>query len=167
MKKYLIGLLLLVVLLAGCDSSDVFEKMMDDCDLPVMAQMQQVQVSLPQEAAAPSMENAAGGKIYLCNGYTVTVQTMNAGDLDGTLRQITGFGRDQLTVMQTTNNGIDRYQCVWSAAGEGGDHVGRGVILDDGSYHYAVTVMADFLSAGELAAQWQGILDSVRLVSTD
>lgn len=166
MKKCWI-VLLLVVLLTGCDARQTFETMLDDCNLPVMAQVQQVQLSLPENAAVPSMENGEGGKIYLCDGYTVTLQTMDAGDLDGTLRQITGFGREQLTVMQTTTDDIDRYQCVWSAAGEGGDHVGRAVILDDGSYHYAVTVMADFASAGELASVWQGILDSAQLVSTD
>lgn len=162
MKKCWI-VLALVLFLAGCGAQETFETVSDALDAPAMAQMQQVQLVLPDEAALPSMENSDAGKIYLCDGYTVTVQTMEAGDLDKTLRQSTGFAKNQLTVMETERDGITRYECVWSAAGEGGDQVGRAVVLDDGCYHYVVTVMADFERAGDLTKTWQGILDSVTL----
>ena len=41
MKKCFI-VLLLAVLLTGCDARESFETMLDDCNLPVMAQVQQV-----------------------------------------------------------------------------------------------------------------------------
>lgn len=153
----------LILLLTGCDGQAVFETMSDDYAQPVMAQMQQISVSLPEEAIMPSMENGDSGKIYLCDGYTLTVQTMQAGDLDRTLCQTTGFPKDQLTVMETEVDGVKRYDCVWSAAGEGGDHVGRATVLDDGSYHYVVTVMAEFSAAGDLTQTWQDIMGSVTL----
>lgn len=159
--------LVLTLFLTGCGAQETFETVSDVYDTPVMAQTGQLELALPKEAAVPSMESEDAGSIYLCDGYTLTVQTLAGGDLDRTLRQITGFARDQLTVMQTQSDGITRYACVWSAVGEGGDQVGRAVVLDDGSYHYAVTVMADFDDAGDLAKTWQSILDSAKLSRTD
>lgn len=166
MKKVCI-LLVLVLLLSGCAAQPVFETVSDQMEAPVMAQMRQLKVALPKEATAPTLQSEEAGALYLCDGYTLSIQTMAAGDLDATLRNLTGFSRDQLTVMETAKHGIKRYDCVWSAAGEGGDQVARAVILDDGSYHYAVTVMADFASAGDLAATWKGILDTVQFSDTD
>lgn len=159
-------LLVLTLVLSGCGAQQTFETVSDVYDVPAMAQMQQVELSLPKDAAAASMENPDAGKLYLCDGYTLTVQTMEAGDLSRTLRQLTGYAKDQLTVIETQRGGITCYESVWSTAGEGGDHVGRAVILDDSHYHYAVTVMADCSAAGELTPVWQEILDSVKLVST-
>lgn len=166
MKKVCV-LLVFVLLLSGCSAQPVFETVSDQLEAPVMAEMRQLKVALPKEATAPTLQSEEAGALYLCNGYTLSIQTMEAGDLDATMRCLTGFGREQLTVMETAKHGIKRYDCVWSAAGEGGDQVARAVILDDGSYHYAVTVMADFASAGNLAATWKAILDTVNLSDTD
>ncbi len=156
----------MALFLSGCGVQETFETLADDYDLSVMAQMQQLHITLPPNAAVTTMENDDTGKIYLCDGYTVTVQTMPAGDLDGTLRQVTGFSKDQLTLMQTRMGNVIRYECVWSAVGEGGDQVCRAAILDDGCYHYAITAMADAELAGQLTQTWQGILQSATL-STD
>lgn len=167
MKKLWIVLsLALTLTLTGCSIEDTLETISDLYDVPVMAQMQQVELTLPKEAAVASMEDPEAGKIYLCDGYTLTVQTMEAGDLDGTLRKLTGYGRSQLSLMQTQRGDADRYECVWTGAGEGGDQMCRAMVLDDGSYHYAVTVMAAAEDAGDLAAIWQGIFDSVKLIGT-
>lgn len=166
MKKACI-ILGLVAMLCGCAAQPVFETVSDQADMPVMAEVRQLQIALPKEATAPTLQSEESGKLYLCDGYTLSVQTMEAGDLDATLRSVSGFSREQLTVMETLKHGIKRYDCVWSAAGEGGDQVARAVILDDGSYHYAVTVMADFASAGNLSATWKQILDSVTFSDTD
>ncbi len=166
MKKVCL-LLIFVALLSGCSTQPVFETVSDQVELPVMAPMRQLKVALPKEATAPTLQSEEIGALYLCDGYTLSVQTMEAGDLDVTMRALTGFPREKLTVMETARHGIRRYDCVWSAAGEGGDQVARAVILDDGNYHYAVTVMADFASAGDLAATWKGILDTVTFSDID
>ena len=166
MKKACI-LLIIALLLGGCATQPVFETVSDQVDAPAMVQMRQLVVALPKEATAPILQSEESGKMYLCDGYSLSIQTMEAGDLDATMRSLTGFAREQLTVMETAKHGVRRYDCVWSAAGEGGDQVARAVILDDGSYHYAVTVMADFASAGDLAATWKSILDTVTLETTD
>lgn len=165
MKK-LIWILALVLLLSGCSGSKALETVTDTMDTPVMAKMQEITLTLPKGAAVATMENSDGGKLYLCDGYCVAVQILSGGNLDQTLRTVTGFTRDQLTLMERETEPWKRYDCVWSSAGEGEDQVARGTILDDGVYHYAVTVMAPFSTAGDLSQTWQGILSSVNL-STD
>lgn len=162
MKTILI-MILCVLLLAGCSAQETFETILDDPAVSASATAARITLSLPEEAATPSAENADGSRLYLCDGYTVTVQTLAGGDVDRTLREISGFSKDALTVMQTVQNQTVRYETVWSAAGEGGDQTCRAVILDDGKYHYAVTVMAPYTSAGELRETWQNILSSVTL----
>lgn len=159
MKKFyaVLGCLLL---LSGCGTQETFETISDEPVLSVSAAAA-VQIQLPQEAAVPSMEADDGTKLYMCDGFSVTVQTMQGGDLNKTIREISGYSRDALTVMQTEKDGMPRYECVWSAVGEGESQICRAVILDDGVYHYAVTVMADYVRAGDLTETWQEILSSV------
>ena len=162
MKK-LWWLVVLMVCLTGCGANEAWETVMDVDNTPVMAQMQQIELTLPKDAASETMENEQSGKLYLCNGYTVAVQTLPGGDLDKTLREISGFSKQQLTVMETQTKQAKRYECVWSSASEAEDQVARAVVLDDGSHHYAVTVMAPFSTAGDLADVWRAILTSVQL----
>ena len=61
---------------------------------------------------------------------------------------------------------MTQYEYVWSTPGEAEDQICRGIILDDGFYHYAVTVMADYSQAGELQETWQSVFESV-VLSTD
>lgn len=162
MKK-LWWLLVISLLLTGCGTSAVWETVSDADNSPVMAQMQELKLTLPGDAAVETIENGQEEKIYLCDGYTVAAQTLSGGDIEKTLRDISGFSKDQLTVMETQSQNVKRYECVWAAAGEAEDQVARAVVLDDGVYHYAVTVMAPFSTAGDLSAVWQSILSSVQL----
>ena len=159
-------ILLMLMMLTGCGSQPVYETVQDPW-IEVAAPCREITLKLPTEAAAPVLQSPEEGKLYLCDGYVLTVQTFGGGDLDETLRQLTGFNKEQLTYMQTQSGDLKRYACVWSAAGEGGDHVGRAVILDDGSYHYAVSVMADFATAGDLADTWQELLSTVKVTDID
>ena len=147
MKKFTF-LLVVCLLLAGC-SQETFEQIDDEYDLQAALVQQEVSYKLPEDAALQTVRSDYG-QLYFCDGYEITVQTMEAGNLDKTLRELTGFGADDLTVIETGKTGQIRYDCVWSAAGEGGDMVGRAAILDDGSYHYCMTVMAPEAEAAEL-----------------
>lgn len=165
MKK-LILFLLILLMLTGCAAQPTFETV---DDLPVSqtaAPAKNLQISLPKNAAAPTMESEDGACFYDCGDYTLTTQIVPSGDLSGTLQQLTGFMTDNLSHMKTKQQNAERYDCVWTAAGEGGDTVCRAVVLDDGVYHYAVTVMADAEKSGQLLDQWKNILSSVSL-STD
>lgn len=159
--------LLLMVFLTGCSSQQTMETICDVLDVSDAAKARQVQLLLPEDAAVATLEDEDAGKLYLCDGYSITVQTMESGDLNKTLQQTTGFTKDQLTVIKTQKKDFVRYDCAWSAVGEGGDQTCRGAILDDGYYHYVITVMAEAAKAGSLTATWQNLLDSAALISTD
>lgn len=162
MKKT-VCLLLLVGMLCGCSAAQTFETVDDELVQPVMAPMGELELLLPKHAAAPVINSEDGGKLYLCDGYTLTAQTLQGGNLDASVRSVCGFALDALTVMQTQSGDIRRYEWVWTAAGEGEDQLGRAVLLDDGTYHYCVCVMADAETAGSLQAEWDGILSTVTL----
>ena len=163
MKKVWIVLMMAVLVsVSGCMAPDAFETMNDTYLQPELPAAGKLTMLLPVEAAALTMEGDTGA-VYVCDGYTVTLHTCMAGDLDATLRTITGFGRENLPVMERLDEGMKRYECVWTAAGEGGDQVGRAVILDDGNYHYTMTLLADAAAMGELTDIWQNILASVRV----
>lgn len=165
MKKFWI-LLLVVLLLSGCRAQETFETVDDVYAEPAEIPAQQVILELPEDAAVPALESDTSGKLYLCDGYAVTVQTLEAGNLNGTIKEVTGFSRDTLDIISTSRAGVHRYECVWTAVGETGDQVGRAVILDDGNYHYAVCVMGDAGIAGDMSKTWNSILTSFSLADT-
>ncbi len=158
MKK--LGLFILAaLLLTACGAPKDFETMSDVYDAPQPAEAAEMVFSVPQDAAVQVMEAEGAGSLYQCDGYSVMAQTLSSGDLDATLRAVTGYPRDALQVLQRKDGTLTRYECVWSSAGEGGDQVGRAVILDDGSYHYCLSVMCDAENAGKLAQAWQKLFD--------
>jgi len=156
-------ILILAGALWGCAAKPVFETVSDTPVQSAGTQAQQVYVQLPGELAAPVSDTQ--GKLYICEDYTLTMQTLPAGDLEATIRDCTGFEKDALTVMSTQREGVRRYDCAWSAAGEQQTQTCRLAVLDDGSYHYTLCLMADARKAGELEQTWQYILDSYRLES--
>lgn len=162
MKKW-VWILTAALLLTGCAAKETMETVADVYEELPDSPAAQMVCELPEDAVVSAMEVDGKGELYFCDGYTVTLQTLHAGDLDATLREVTGFSREKLTVMETTQDGGKRYDCVWSCAGEGGDQVGRAAILDDGSYHYVLAVMAPEENAGALTDTWQALLDSFRL----
>lgn len=164
MKKYLL-FTIVAMLLTGCGSKQTLETVTDDYVQPVMAQMQQIAVSLPMDATVSVLEETSAGTIYLCDGYTVTVQTTEAGDLRRTLQETTGYSLDELRTIQTQYGDLTRTEGVWTAAGEQEEQLGRFAVLDDGNYHYVLTCMADVTRVEELQSTWQDLFDSFRLVS--
>lgn len=162
MKRVWIVGSLLGLLLAGCGAEETFETVADELAAPVLAEQRLIYVELPGEAASPAVESDAG-RLYLCGDYDISVQTLEGGDLDGTLRALTGFGREDLTVMTTRRDGLDCYEFVFTSAGETGDLVGKGMILDDGCYHYCLTVLADAEKAADHQVFWEEMFMSFRL----
>lgn len=159
MKKFLCVMLALV-LLSGCQQPKDLETLSDNYEQLDLPQPKEVFLQLPEDAAKAVLDAAETGTLYLCDSYSVAVQTLPAGNLDATLRQVTGYGREKLQLWEMKEGDVSRYSCVWASAGEGGDQMGKSTILDDGNYHYVLSVMAPAEDAGELADTWQQLMDS-------
>ncbi len=162
MRKCIVLLLLLSAALCGCGGEETFETVADDMLQSVSSIRREITVSLPGEAASPTVESG-DSRLYQCGDYDVCVQTLEGGDLSRTIQYLTGYKKDDLTVMQTQRDGNPCYEFVWASVGETGDLVGRGLILDDGSYHYCVSLLGDAHSAQKHEGYWEEMFASVTL----
>lgn len=154
---------LVLLLLTGCGSQETFETVSDELFQSVSAQTKEVMLTLPADAVSPAAETEYG-EIYLCGDYDIHRQTLEAGDLNATIQTISGYSREDLTVLETRQVGYKRYEFVWVSAGEMGDRVGHGVILDDGNYHYCLSVLGDAETANLHQSIWQSMFDSFELI---
>lgn len=161
MQKIIL-LVLAALLLSGCAAEETFETISDELVQPVMAQPEEVLVDLPGEAAMPAMESE-NGRFYLASDYEIHIQTLEAGDLNRTIQTLSGYEQDALTVMETNLDGISRYEFVWTCAGENGDRLGRAVVLDDGTYHYTMTVLRDADTTETSQIVWNDVFRSFAL----
>ena len=155
---------ILALLLAGCGQKQTLETISDVPDTPAVANAQRIQMYLPPELSAPALQGEAG-TLYLCDDYSVTVQTVEAGDLARTIRNTTGMDKENLQIVKTQQGDTKRYQWVWSTTGESGIQVGRGCILDDGIYHYVLTALVDEGKAEKVQSQWKEIFASFTLAT--
>ena len=161
MKK--LWILMIALLLCGCGAQETFETVADEMAMEVLAQPREILLTLPEETLLPAMESE-GRTLYLCNGYDVAVQTFSGGDLHGTIRQLCGFEMEDLTVIETAAGENKCYEFVWTAATDFGEQVCRAEILDDGSYHYALTAMAPAEKATEYQEIWNGLFETFGIV---
>lgn len=160
MKKILMVMISLL-LLAGC-SVETFETVDDGNDVQAMAKPASLLVDIPENAAVPAMQGASG-TLYFCGDYDIMVEVVPSGDLGNTLQTLTGFRMEDLEMIHTQRCGVDCYEGAWSAAGEAGDHVGRVMVLDDGSFHYCISLMAMAEDSGACAEEWATVINSVAL----
>jgi hypothetical protein len=159
MKKWMF--LLLMILLTGCGAQETFETVADELVLPAMAQPRFVCVDLPGETAMPVIENDHG-RIYVCNDYEILLQTVESGDLEETVQMISGLSEKDITMLGTGSEDVRRYEFVWASAGEGGDKAGRAVILDDGNYHYCLSVLRN-TDREKTQVNWDQVFSSFQL----
>ena len=157
MKRMLL-LLMLVILLAGC-RAETMETVEDVWEEAPVAEARQIRVSLPGEEALPVMESS-GDRLYLGEHYQIEVQNLPGGDLNRTVQTMSGLEPGDVTLMQTEQAGLTRYDFVWAAAGEEGDQLGRGAILDDGNYHYALSVLRSADDTATRQIHWDQVFSS-------
>ena len=155
-------LLPVLLLLSGCAAEETFETVADELVQPVMSAPAQIDVRLPDDAAVPVLESD-GAQLYLCQDYEILIEILPGGDLAETVRQISGYDRENLTMVQTRSEGVTRWEFVWASAGEEGDRLGRAVILDDGSYHYCMSALRSAQDGEETQTVWNDVFASFRL----
>ena len=161
--KLVCAVFLILVMLTGCGSQEVYETVADEMILQVSAEPREVHFDLAQEPVMPVME-ADGGQLYLCGDYDVMVQTLESGDLNETVHQVSGFYPEDLTLLQTGTGEIDKYEFVWTSAAEEGQQIGRATVLDDGNYHYVLSATVNAELIGEYQEIWNGIFESFELI---
>ena len=162
MRK-LVWVLVLALMLSGCGGEETFETVSDVPVEGTLAQPREVWVSLPEQSALPVMDSE-NGQLYFCEDFEVAIHTLEAGDVSRTVQTLSGFDREDLTVIETCRDGIDKYEFVWSMAGELGQRLGRATVLDDGSYHYCLTATIDAELISEYQEVFNGIFESFQLV---
>lgn len=161
MKKWMLWMVL-PLFITGCGTSETFETVADEQVLTVMASPRQIVVDLPEDAVAPVLESQ-GEQLYLCEDYDILIQVQPAGDLNRTVRRVSGYEKKDLTVMETQWDAVSRYEFVWAAAGEEGDRLGRAVVLDDGDYHYCMSILRN-AAGGDSQIQWDQVFSSFGLI---
>ena len=162
MKKWWL-ILGMLVFFSGCSRQKAMETVTDEWAQPVIAPHAQLSMWLPEEAVQEVMDGDSGS-LYFCSGYTLTVQTLPSGDTEETLKSLTGFGEDVLSPMETQRKGVRRLDWVWTAMGEDGQQVCRGAFLDDGNYHYILSVMGTAENAWENYPVWLSMFHSFAVV---
>ena len=164
MKKWI--LVFFCLLLTGCGSAPTFETLGDVPHQQAVAPIpRSVLLELPADAVKAAWTGAED-TLYLCEDYTVHLQTLSAGDLGGTIRRLSGFEKENLTVIESRCGDHKRYEWVWTAAAEGGDAVYRCAVLDDGNFHYALTLSAGATDAGGLTEAWNQMISTFCLEQT-
>lgn len=162
MGKLAIIFLTLALLLAGCGSEETFETVADEILQPALAQSREIILKLPEEAASPAVESGSE-RLYQCRDYDISVQVLEGGDLGQTIRALSGYDPESLTVLQTQRNDFDCCEFVWASLGETGELIGRGLILSDGTWHYCVSILADANHARDNQVYWDEMFRSVTL----
>ena len=158
--KHLIWMVLLAILLTGCTAEETLETVSDEWVMPVMAQPREISVRLPEDTVTPVLEQD-DRRLYMGQNYEIMVETLSSGDLSATIRSLCGYEKDQLTVLETRQEDADRYDFVWTTAGERGDRLGRAAILDDGNYHYCMYAIRD---QGDTNIVWRDVFSSFSLI---
>ena len=159
MKRWM-GIFLLALLLCGCRAEETLETVNDEWMVPVMAQPREISVRLPEDTVMPVLEQD-GRRLYMGLDYEIMMETLAAGDLNATIRTLSGYETDQLTVLETRQGNLDRYDFVWTTAGEKGERLGRAVILDDGDYHYCMSALRE---PGNTLVVWRDVFGSFTLI---
>ena len=161
--KRMIVLMTVLGLLSGCGAAETYELVTDEPVQQVFAQPREMHFFLAEETAMPAMETDSG-KLYLCGEYDVMSQIFDGGDLERTIRQVSGFAPSDLTVIQTESENVKKTEFVWTSAAEEGHRICRATILDDGNYHYVLsaTVLAEKIE--EYQEIWNGIFETFKLI---
>lgn len=160
MKKCVVWMMV-ALLLTGCAAEPVYENIGDVwANSEPVGSPGTIEFSLPDGAQMEVLEDS-DSKCYTVGEWEIWTQVYPGGDVRSTMEQETGIGGDALTIIERQTQEMSLYETAWSTTGEDGMKVGRTAVLDDGTYHYCVSVMVPETDAGEAGEFYNQILDSV------
>ena len=58
--------------------------------------------------------------------------------MDDAIRQVSGFGETDLSVLETTRFGLPEYRFAWASSSDEGEYVSQASLVKDGDYYYAL-----------------------------
>lgn len=70
---------------------------------------------------------------------------------------------EELTLIKTASDDVDKYEFVWTSVTDEGHLIGRATVLDDGNYHYVLSSTVDADLIEEYQEIWNGIFESFEL----
>ena len=155
MKRMCI-ILLLCAMLSGCTAAPVYETLGGDIHQAVV-HLKEAVVSVPEGAKEVVMED---GTYWICESFDLQLQILPAGDLAATVGALSGLNVDGLTVMTSLTGEMKRYEWVWTAMSEAGQMLCRGLVLDDGVYHYCLMAIGPAEQGESLTSQWNDIFSA-------
>lgn len=163
MKKVLL-FVMVAVFLGGCAAEPVYETIgnaMEDT-LPVGAPGT-IELTLPEDAEMQVIDGESGSKSYRIGDMELWTQVCEGGDISDTLEQVTGIRSDALTVMEYQLDEMSCNEIAWITNTDEGSLVCRTAVLDDGNYHYCISLMMPEENAQELSTSFSEIMDGVSI----
>lgn len=137
----LVLLLSLGAALCACRAEPDWETV-DDAAVPVMAPASApyiITYGVPDDTTMEPLSAKNRGLYVAENGdYEILSDVVTAATLDDALRQISGFGEDDLEIVETTRFGLPEYRFAWSSVSDEGEYVSEASLIEDGDYYYAL-----------------------------
>lgn len=166
MKKCVMWIVM-ALLLTGCAAEPVYETIGDVCgNSEPVGSPGTMDFALPDGAQMEVLEEDDDCKSYAVGEWEIWTEVYTGGDLSATIEQVTGLGAEALTVIESPAQELACHETVWSTTGEDGVKVGRTAVLDDGAYHYCISVMVPEEDAAEVGDFFSQILQSVTISDT-
>jgi len=127
--------------LCACRAEPDWETV-DDPAVPVMAPASApyiITYGVPNDATEEPLSEKNRSLYVGQNGdYEILSEVITAATLDDALRQVSGFGEDELEIVETTRFGLPDYRFAWSSVSDEGEYVSEASLVEDGDYYYAL-----------------------------
>ena len=88
--------------------------------------------------ASPLSEDYRSLYVHEDGDYEILSDVISAYSLDDALQQVSGFGKDELEVIETSRFGLPEYQFAWVSNSDEGTFLSRASLVEDSDYYYAL-----------------------------
>ena len=142
MKKYwCLVVVCLVVLLCSC-SAQVQWETVDDEAIAVSSVEEEPYVitfGVPEDVNLDPISNGNSSLYVQKDGeYEIFSDTFTASSLDEALRTVSGFGAEELDVVETQRFGLPEYRFAWASSSDEGEYLSQASLVEDGSQYYTL-----------------------------
>ncbi len=70
--------------------------------------------------------------------YEIVSDVFTAASRDEAIRRLTGFGADELEILETERFGLPEYRFAWASTTDEGAYVSQAALVEDTDYYYAL-----------------------------